>query len=131
MTATIRSGETVETGVRRFEIHSCLGKGGFGEVYRATMRSPGGLTREVAVKTLIQGGTPDAIARLRDEARLMAALNLPAVPVVHDLAMLNGRIALVTEYVPGADLSCFVRAGMPIPPKAAAEIREPGRPNPE
>ena len=113
----------METGTRTFDIHVCLGRGGFGEVYRATMRSAGGLSREVAVKTLRAGvSDPEAVARLRDEARLLAALNHPAIPAVYDLAMIAGRVALVTEYVPGADLTDFIRTGSSLPARAALEM---------
>ena len=31
---------------RRFHVHTCLGAGGFGEVYKATMTSAGGVQHE-------------------------------------------------------------------------------------
>ncbi len=92
---------------RRFRIHHGLGRGGYGEVYKATMTSPGGLRAEVAVKLLRldQHTDEDAVRRLRDEGKLMAALRHPTILRVYDLAVLEGRIGLVTEYVEGQDLA--------------------------
>lgn len=94
---------------RRFEFGPCLGRGSFGEVYSASMRSPGGLQTSVAVKLLrsdldLKG---DAVLRLRDEGRLLAHLNHPAILKVFDLVTLQGRLALITELVDGADLAVF------------------------
>ncbi|MCA9567211.1 MAG: serine/threonine protein kinase, partial [Myxococcales bacterium] len=91
---------------RQFVIHDCLGRGGFGEVYRATMVSPGGLRTKVALKLLRSDVDPggDALLRLRDEGRLLAALRHPCILKAYDLALLDGRIGLVTEFVDGVDL---------------------------
>jgi len=91
---------------RRFEMHHCLGRGGFGEVYRASMISPGGVRSDVAVKILHAevDTTSQAMRRLRDEGRLLRAIHHPSVLRVHDLCRLEGRIALVTEFIEGQDL---------------------------
>ncbi len=98
----------------------CLGRGGFGEVYRATLRTAGGLETEVALKVLrresVQG---DAIARFRDEGRVLARFQHPCVVKAHDWAVLEGTTALVTEFVDGFDLSSVVGA---IPPRPALEV---------
>jgi serine/threonine protein kinase len=93
-------------GRRQFTMGRCLGRGGFGEVYLAEMVSTGGLKSTVAVKVLRDdlGATSDAVLRLRDEGRLLARLNHPTILKVFDLILLAGRVALVSEYVDGADL---------------------------
>jgi serine/threonine protein kinase len=101
---------------RRFQVHSCLGRGGFGEVYRATMMSSGGVRAEVAIKVLrgdIDPGS-DSVKRLRDEGRLLGALRHPAILRVHDLVLLEERVALVTEYVEGDDLDRCMTPPMPV-----------------
>ena len=101
----------------RFLIRACLGRGGFGEVYRAAMVRPGGVQTDVAVKILRQDVDPgsEAVKRLRDEGRMLGALRHPAILNVHDLVMLAGRVALVTEYVDGQDLDRCILEDPPIP----------------
>ena len=98
---------------RQFRIHHCLGRGGYGEVYRATMLSPGGIEADVALKLLRLDVEPggEAARRLRDEGRLLAALRHPAILAVHDMALLEGRVGLVTEFVEGQDLSSLIGCG--------------------
>lgn len=101
---------------RRFHVHTCLGAGGFGEVYKATMTSAGGVQHEVAIKVLHDGLDPrsQAVQRLRDEGKLLGVLRHPAILRVHDLVLLNGRVSLVTEYIEGGDLDmCFSDGEMP------------------
>jgi serine/threonine-protein kinase len=88
------------------KLRECLGKGGFGEVYMADMRSSGGLSRRVAVKLLHKGLDPrsQAVERLRDEARLLSTLHHTSILGVYDLVVLDGRVGLIAEYVEGADL---------------------------
>jgi len=85
-----------------FEIRQCLGAGGFGEVYLAATSDYG----EVALKVLHNGLDPrsQAVQRLRDEARLLGLLDHPSILSIHDLIVLDDRVALVTEYVDGQDL---------------------------
>ncbi len=105
-----------------FAFEACIGRGGFGEVYIATMTSPSGLRRTVAIKTLNATAAPntDAVRRLRDEARLLAALHHRAILQVHDLVTLRERHALVTEYVEGQDLSALLAE--PPPRRVGVEI---------
>lgn len=109
---------------RTFRFERCLGAGGFGEVYLCSMTSPGGVTAQVAVKVLRDGIDPraQAVRRLKDEARVLGALNHPAVLTAHDLVVLDGRVAMVTEYVPGADLDvCLSHPTDPPPLRSVLE----------
>jgi hypothetical protein len=110
-------------GRRQFRIGRCLGRGGFGEVYRATARSAGGLETVVALKVLRSDlkTDDDAVLRLRDEGRVLARVSHPAVVRAHDLTRVEGRIALVAEYVEGDDLDRFLRPPDAIGPRALFE----------
>src|SRR5690349_14293429 len=101
-------------GRRQFKIGPCLGRGGYGDVYRAAMRSPGGLETTVALKVLREGGgfSAEAISKLLDEGRLLARINHPVVVRAFDVTFIGERIGLVTEFVDGDDLErCFEEPG--------------------
>jgi serine/threonine protein kinase len=107
-----------------YHIERCLGRGGFGEVYLATRRSADGLDRKVAVKVLRDDvhNPESAIARLQDEGRMLAMLDHPAIVQVVELTKIRGRIALVTEYVDGVDVSRYSTPDALLPPRVVAEV---------
>ncbi|MCA9566532.1 MAG: protein kinase [Myxococcales bacterium] len=109
---------------RRFTFRHALGQGGFGEVYLAEMQAPSGLTSTVAVKVLHAGLDPasQAVMRLTDEGRILSMLNHPGIVAVHDLAIIEGRVALVTEFVEGADLPDCTTGDDPLPRGAIYEV---------
>lgn len=109
---------------RRFEVQRCLGAGGFGEVYLASMVSAGGVRSEVALKVLHQGLDPrsQAVQRLKDEAKLLGLLNHPSILRIHDLVLLEERVTLVTEFVDGADLDQCVTGDDPITMPAVLNV---------
>lgn len=109
---------------RSFRVESCLGHGGFGEVYRAIEEKEGGLESEVALKVLRTGLDPEgqALSRLRDEARLLARLNHPTILKVFDLVVLNDRVSLVAEYVEGQDLEQCLKGEHKLPLRAVLEV---------
>ncbi|MEN0066374.1 MAG: serine/threonine-protein kinase [Myxococcota bacterium] len=111
---------------RRFTLTGTLGRGGFGDVYLATMHTPGGLDQQVALKLLTRGLDPDrqSVKRLRDEAYLLTRLRHPVVLAAHDLAEIDGRVALVTEYIEGEDLSACLRGASRLPRSALVEVIE-------
>ena len=99
------------TRVGPYEIVSWLGAGGLGEVYRARDLE---LAREVALKTLPEdlAGQPDRLARLKQEARILASLNHPGIATLHGLEQSNGGVPfLVMELVEGESLSDRLRRG--------------------
>jgi serine/threonine protein kinase len=80
------------------------------------MSSSGGVRAEVAIKVLrgdIDPGS-DSVKRLRDEGRLLGALRHPAILRVHDLVLLEDRVALITEFVEGEDLDRCMTPVMPV-----------------
>lgn len=87
------------------------------------MYRPGGVASEVALKVLASdvGAETDPVHRLRDEGRLLGALNHPGLLKVFDLVSLEGRVALVTEYVEGQDLHQAIYQG-DLPVKVLVEI---------
>ena len=74
-----------------YEIVSAIGKGGMGEVYRATDTN---LKRQVALKVLpaALAGDTQRLARFQREAELLAALNHPNIAAIFGLER-SGRRA--------------------------------------
>ncbi len=114
---------TEASDIRRFHLHDRIGSGGFGDVYRATLISKGGVERPVAIKVLHKDLAPNsqALERLRDEGKMLGMLQHPAIVKVIDLVELDKRAALVTEYVEGTDLGMCFKHG-PMPHRALMEV---------
>ena len=93
-----------------YEIHSPLGAGGMGEVYRAHDTK---LNREVAVKVLpaAVAADPDRMARFGREAQLLASLNHSNIGSVYGLEETPGGQALVMELVEGPTLADRIARG--------------------
>lgn len=83
-----------------YAIAEVIGKGGMGEVYRATDTT---LDREVAVKVLPASFAADAdrIARFEQGAKLLASLNHPNIAQVFGLEKSAATTAIVMELVDG------------------------------
>ena len=113
---TIRPGTTI----LHYDVSALLGKGGMGEVFRATDTKLG---RQVAIKVLPGGFTRDAdrIARFEREARLLASLSHPNVAVIHGVEEVDGVKFLVMELAEGENLSDRLTRG-PVPLDEAIEI---------
>ena len=93
-----------------YEVSALIGKGGMGEVYRATDLN---LRRAVALKVLpaAVAGDPDRLARFQREAELLAALNHPNIAQIHGLEKSDGSTALVMELVEGTTLADRISQG--------------------
>ena len=94
-----------------FTILGLIRRGGMGELYRARHRELG---TDHAIKTLQPGfsADPNAVALLRNEARLLALVRSDAV--VGGQGLLrdgDGRLVLVMEFLRGPDLERTLRNG--------------------
>src|SRR5262249_14768184 len=93
----------------------------FGQVYRARLEGPGGFQKDVAIKILQDDVTASDLGRFRDEARVLGLIRDRAMVAVDQPIRLDGRWALVMEYVDGASINRLL-ARHPFPPRVALEI---------
>jgi eukaryotic-like serine/threonine-protein kinase len=91
-----------------YQVLERIGRGGMGTVYRARDTRLG---RDVAIKVINAEIASDAdrLARFRREATIVAALNHPAIVVIHDTGHEAGTSYLVTEFVDGVSLRTLLR----------------------
>jgi serine/threonine protein kinase len=99
--------------LRPYRVDSPLGRGGMGQVYRATDTR---LNRTVALKVLPRevANDPQFRARLDREAHAIAALTHPHICTLHDIGHQAGVDFLVMEYLEGETLASRLEKG-PIP----------------
>lgn len=107
---------------RTYTILAVIGQGGFGTVYRATMEGPDGFRKEVAVKLMQEREmAPEGLMRFRDEARILGLVRDRAIVSVDPPTHLNGRLAIVMEYIDGASAAALMHQN-PFPAGVALEI---------
>src|SRR5262245_16799002 len=96
--------------IAHYCIHSKLGEGGMGAVYRATDTK---LNRDVAIKVLPAAFADDTarMQRFEREAQVLASLNHPNIAAIYGIE----QGALVMELVDGEDLKG------PLPVKTAVD----------
>jgi len=102
-----------------YEIHSALGAGGMGEVYRA---HDARLDRTVAIKVLPASfsAEPDRLQRFAQEAKAAAGLNHPNILSIFDIGDQQGTPYVVSELLEGETLREVLRNG-PLPLRKAID----------
>ena len=93
----------INTTIAHYKITAKVGKGGMGEVYRATDTK---LDRDVAIKILPEPFARDKkrLARFSREAKALAALNHPNIAVIYGIEQSDDTHALVMELIEGETL---------------------------
>jgi len=117
----VESGQSLVGGqLGAYQIHSLLGAGGMGEVYKARDTKLG---RDVAVKILprLFSSDPDRLARFEREARVLASLNHPHIGAIYGVEDAEGTRALILELVDGPTLADRLASG-PLPMRDALTI---------
>ena len=109
-----------------YEVSVLLGKGGMGEVWRA---SDTRLGRDVAIKTLPPEFSEDVdrLTRFEREAKVLASLNHPHIAAIYGLEASAGTRFLVLELVDGETLADLLKRGplsMPEALRLALQIAE-------
>ena len=104
-----------------FEHLQRVGRGSFGEVYRAFDPT---LQRYVALKLLLPSGLnrDDEASALLREARAIARVRHPNVLSIYGVDRHDGRVGLWSDFVQGTTLSRLLAAQGPLGPREAALI---------
>jgi serine/threonine protein kinase len=112
-----------------YRLGELLGRGGMGEVYKATHRM---LARPAAIKliqpqvlaTRDRASAQVAVARFRREAEAAAKLRSPHTVELYDFGVTEDGAALylVMEFLEGMDLESLVRSEGPLPQKRVIHI---------
>jgi predicted Ser/Thr protein kinase len=105
----------------RYRIAGLLGRGGMGEVYRATDLVLG---QAVALKFLPDTMARDdrALARFYNEVRIARQVTHPNVCRVYDIGEVEGQHYISMEFVDGEDLASLLRRIGRLPADKALEI---------
>ncbi len=114
---------TLPSGTRLggYRIESLLGRGGMGEVYRATDERLG---RTVALKLVNEqvAERPGIRERFLAESRLAASLDHPNIVPIYEAGEADGRLYLAMRYVAGSDLEQLIRSGGALSPERAVAL---------
>jgi serine/threonine-protein kinase len=104
----------------RYRISGLLGRGGMGEVYRATDLTLG---QAVALKFLPEATASDerALARFYNEVRIARQVTHPNVCRVYDVGVTEGLHYISMEFVDGEDLGSLLRRIGRLPVDKAVE----------
>jgi len=96
--------------IGRYQIKAELGHGGMSVVYLAHDPVIG---RDVAIKVLLSNlsSQPAARARFEREARIVAALEHPAIVPIYDFGEQDGQPFLVMRYMSGGSLADLLSYG--------------------
>ncbi len=93
-----------------YEWKRAIGKGGMGSVFLAWQPK---LQRHVVIKVMEVAGAKgeELAARFQREARVLARLTHPRIPVVHDYGQAANLLYYVSEHVDGCDLAAKLHKG--------------------
>ena len=116
----IQPGQTI---FGRYLVDSKLGEGGMGSVWLVRHKE---LDTFRGLKLIISGIAfdPQARARFKREARVMARLSHPNAVVVHDARMGSDAAFIEMEYIRGQSLNKVMQVGVPMPLDWTARITE-------
>src|SRR5512135_3048803 len=106
----------------KYFVHQLLGRGGMGEVYKATHLT---LDRPVVLKLLKKSflSDPSIVQRFHREARAASRLNHPNSITIIDFGQTeDGTLFMAMEYLSGRSLSRVIAEDQPIPETRVVHI---------
>jgi len=119
---TVEAGKGLDMG--SYHLEELLGRGGMGEVWRASHRL---LARSSAIKLIrpdaLGAGSADALKRFEREAQATAALRSPHTVEIYDFGTTEGgTFYYVMELLEGYDSETLVQAHGPLPQSRAIHV---------
>jgi predicted Ser/Thr protein kinase len=121
---TIPTIDEVASAFPDYEVHSMIGRGGMGAVFRARQKS---LDRDVALKILppeLAARDTSFAERFEAEAKALATMSHPNIVTVHDFGKAGDLHFLSMEFVDGVNLRQLLGSGQ-LSPEEALEIVPP------
>ena len=106
----------------RFEIKDLLGRGGMGEVYRATDTQTGEIVAVKALNSEILANDPDLLKRFVREGEALRRLDHPNIVHMVSAVEEQGRHYLVMEFVEGGSLRDLLSSQNALPAHRVIEI---------
>jgi Protein kinase domain len=105
----------------RYRVDSLLGRGGMGQVFRATDLRTG---QALALKVLrpVEGDDAERVRRFQREIQILTRIRHPAVLQIRDWGESPAGLFFVTELVDGEDLKMAIRRRAPFPPHEAVAL---------
>lgn len=104
----------------RYDLVEIPSKGGSGIVCIA--RAQGGQEHAIKVLNLDHGSQKSLLSRARDEARMLSRLDHPNLVHVEPVLEVNGRQAIIMEYVRGANAEELLKSAGALPSGVAMSI---------
>jgi serine/threonine protein kinase len=112
----------------RYEVVREIGRGGMAVVYLASVKGPGGFSKQVVVKQVLikERDGVDFNKMFIREARLASQLSHPNIVATHDFGSDGGHYYLVMEYIDGLTVGQMMRraakAGYALPIPVVTKI---------
>ena len=107
----------------QYEIEALIGRGGMGAVYKGKQRA---LDRPVAIKLLppeFDNDEANFTERFKNEARIMAKLDHPAIVPVYDFGETSeGQLYFVMAFIDGTDIQHMIQSQGRLPAEHALAI---------
>ncbi len=112
----------IYTEQRRYRVTELVGSGGFGSVYRARLEGADDFHKDVAIKLIHPDAPETLLGRFRDEARILGRIRNRAIVTADVPTRLNGRWAIVMEYVDGVSAEHLLELWGKVPPRVALDV---------
>lgn len=120
----IESRTIVVSAFGKFELLTCLAKGGMAEVFLARQKSEGRFERLLVIKRILPqyADDPRFIELFLEEARIAALLDHPNVIPVYDFGKVDDTYFLAMPFVRGLSVQTLLRNMGPLPLDVTCEI---------